>query len=157
MPPANIVEFNTIVGLIFAQLYTHFPVVIDLDRQAIADSFGVKGNAWGDHKLPSGKAFADVFAGTLGWLKHENYIASFGVHPAERVMLTGKGLAALNATPDGLSATVGSSLVTATRGQAKLVERRRLGRRSDRRLHQEHGRLVENESAGPKRPRRWNI
>jgi len=39
--PANITEFNTIAGLIFAQLYAHFPVVIDPDRQAIANSFGV--------------------------------------------------------------------------------------------------------------------
>jgi hypothetical protein len=114
--PANIAEFNAIAGLVFAQLYPQFPVVIDLDRQAIANSFGVQGNAWGDHKLPSGKSFADMFAGTLGWLKHENYIASFGPHPAERVMLTEKGLAALNAIPQGLSATVGTSLVQATSG-----------------------------------------
>ena len=39
--PANITEFNTIAGLIFAQFYAHFPVVIDPDRQAIANSFGV--------------------------------------------------------------------------------------------------------------------
>src|SRR6185437_10842875 len=38
--PANITEFNTIAGLIFAQLYAHFPVVIDPDRLAIANSFG---------------------------------------------------------------------------------------------------------------------
>jgi hypothetical protein len=113
-PPPNINEFNTIAGLVFAQLYVQFPVVIDIDRQAIANSFGVQGNNWGVHKLPSGNSFADVFAGTLGWLKHENYIASFGAHPAERVMLTEKGLAALNSAPKGLSATLGSSLVRAT-------------------------------------------
>jgi hypothetical protein len=113
-PPANIAEFNGIVGQVLAQLYVQFPVVVDIDRQAIANSFGVEGNKWGAHKLPSGKSFADVFAGTLGWLKHENYIVSFGGHPAERVMLTEKGLGALNAIPEGLSATVGSSLVTAT-------------------------------------------
>ena len=36
-----------------------------------------------------------------------------GAHQAAGVMLTEKGLAALNATPQGLSATVGSSLVKA--------------------------------------------
>jgi hypothetical protein len=89
-PPANIVEFNRIAGLVFAQLYVQFPVVIDIDRQAIADKFGVQGSNWGAHQLPSGKNFSEVFAGTLGWLRHENYIASFGAHPAERVMLTEK-------------------------------------------------------------------
>jgi hypothetical protein len=50
----------------------------------------------------------------LGWLRHENYIVSFGAHPAERVMLTEKGQGALNAIAKGLSATVGSLLVTTT-------------------------------------------
>lgn len=114
-PPANIAEFNAITGLVLAQLYAHFPVVIGLDRHAIANSFGVQGNAWGDHKLPSGKSFSDVYAGTLGWLRHENYIASFGGHSAEYVVLTEKGLAALNAVPRGLSTSIGSSLVEASR------------------------------------------
>lgn len=69
---------------------------------------------WAAHKLPSGKPFSDVFAGTIGWLKHENYIVSFGSLPTEGVLLTEKGLAALNAVPKGLSATLGSSLVQAT-------------------------------------------
>jgi hypothetical protein len=111
-PPANISEFNTIVGLVFAQLYKQFPTAIDLDRQAIADSFGVRRDNWAGHKLPSGKAFSEVFAGTIGWLKHENYIAAFGALPTESVMLTEKGLAALN-IPRGLASTVGSSLVEA--------------------------------------------
>jgi hypothetical protein len=58
-----------------------------------------------------------MLAHTIGWLNHQGYIASFGssfgLHPAASVMLTDKGLAALNAIPQGLSATVGSSLVKA--------------------------------------------
>jgi hypothetical protein len=112
-PPANIIEFNRIAGLVFAQLYAQFPAIIDIDRQAIAAAFGVQGSDWTAHRLPSGKNFSEVLAHTIGWLKHQGYIASFGLHPATGVMLTDKGLAALSTTPQGLSATVGSSLVKA--------------------------------------------
>ena len=53
--PANIVEFNIIVGLIFAQLYEAFPVVVDLiDRDGIAKAMGVTGD-WPSHKLAPSK------------------------------------------------------------------------------------------------------
>src|SRR5262245_57683524 len=124
-PPANIQEFNRIAGLVFAQLYAQFPTEVDIDRQAIANAFGVEGSDWGGHQLPSGKSFDEVLSGTIGWLKHQGYTASFGDHPSQRVMLTEKGSAALNAVPQGLSATVGSSLVSATeRIREKLVQRR---------------------------------
>jgi hypothetical protein len=112
-PPANVIEFNRITGLVFAQLYAQFPAVIDIDRQAIATAFGVQGNDWSAQQLPSGKNFSEMLSYTIGWLNHQGYIASFGAHPAAGVMLTEKGLAALNATPQGLPATVGSSLVKA--------------------------------------------
>ena|SRR5258708_39706665 len=40
-----------------------------------------------------------------------NYIVAAGSHPAERVTLSDKGLAALNAMPSGLQGTVGAELV----------------------------------------------
>jgi hypothetical protein len=33
--PPNIDEFNQIAALVFAQLYRAFPVVVDIDREAI--------------------------------------------------------------------------------------------------------------------------
>ena len=57
---------------------------------------------------------AEQIANTLGWLNHQGYTFASGGHPAERVTLTEKGLAALNAVPQGLSVTVGSSVVNAT-------------------------------------------
>jgi hypothetical protein len=49
-PPASITEFNTIVGLIFAQLYEAFPVSVDLiDRDGIARVMGVTGD-WSAHR-----------------------------------------------------------------------------------------------------------
>ena len=41
----------------------------------------------------------------------QNYILAAGSHPAERVTLSDKGLAALNAMPSGLGGTVGAQLV----------------------------------------------
>lgn len=52
--PANVQEFNVIAGLIFAQLYTVFPGVQNIDRDSIAKAMGVSGTDWGKHKLPSG-------------------------------------------------------------------------------------------------------
>ena len=40
-PPANISEFNTITGLVFAELYKHFPVAMHLDRAAIEFAIAV--------------------------------------------------------------------------------------------------------------------
>jgi hypothetical protein len=111
--PANIGEFNTIVGLIFAQLYEAFPVLVDLiDRDGIAKAMGVTEN-WPAHKLPSGRTLNEMMAYTIAWLAAQRYTMSSGAHPAERVTLTDKGLAALNRMPQGLSGTVGSELVKA--------------------------------------------
>ena len=111
-PPANIQEFNRIAGLVFAQLYAQFPATIDIDRCAIAKALGAEGADW-NHQLPSGKTVGEQIANTLGWLNHQGYTFAAGGHPAEHVILTEKGLVALNAVPQGLSVTVGSSLVSA--------------------------------------------
>ncbi len=68
---------------------------------------------WGKHKLPSGNSFSDMLAHTLSWVTAEEYTRAAGGHPAERVTLTSKGLAALNAVPSGLRQSVGSELTKA--------------------------------------------
>ena len=40
--PANIQEFNQIVGLIFAQLYKSFPAGQDIDKEGIAKRWGLR-------------------------------------------------------------------------------------------------------------------
>jgi len=109
-PPANISEFNTITGLVFSQLYGQFPVSVDLDRAAIESAMSAASSS--THVLQSGKPFTEVFAHSLNWLSQEGYIRSAGPLPYERVTLTQKGLTVLNAVPEGLSTTVGSSLAT---------------------------------------------
>jgi len=112
--PANIQEFNTTAGLIFAQLYRAFPVAQDVDRKSIAKVMGVVGENWGGHKLPSGRSFSEMLAYTNNWLAFEGYIHVSGSHPAERVTLTEKGLAAMKAVPAGLKDSLGSELRKAT-------------------------------------------
>ena len=111
--PSNIREFNTIAGLIFAQLYRDFPILVDIDRPDIAKSMGVGGNDWSKHELASGHSFNDMLAHTISWLTAEEYIKAAGAHPAEHVTLTTKGLSAMNAVPSGLNQPLGTELRTA--------------------------------------------
>jgi hypothetical protein len=109
-PPANISEFTTITGLVFTQLYKQFPVAVNLDRAAIESAMGVASSS--SHVLQSGRPFTEVFVHSLNWLSNEGYVRSAGPLPYEQVTLTTKGLAALNAVPQGLSTTIGSTLAT---------------------------------------------
>jgi hypothetical protein len=85
--PLNIQEFNTITGLIFAQLHKAFPGVEDIDRAGIAQAMGVAGDDWSKHMLPSGRSFDKALAYTIGWLNAEEYIRAYGAHPSQNVML----------------------------------------------------------------------
>ena len=97
------------------------PVPIEhIQRQSIASAMGVSSGTWETHILPSGRPFSEVLTNSLNWLTEEGYIRSRGPGSYEEVALTQKALAALNAVPQGLSASVGSSLVMAI-GGAKLV------------------------------------
>jgi hypothetical protein len=114
--PANIAEFNQIVALVFAQLYAAFPVAVPhIDRDGIAAALDIPPGTWATHMLPSGRSFSEVMAYTFAWLASQNYIVASGSHPAERVVLSDKGLAALNAVPEKLSGSIGSQLVTKAR------------------------------------------
>jgi hypothetical protein len=112
--PSNIEEFNRVAGLVFAQLYSSFPTVVDIDRGAIAKAMGVEGNDWSNHKLPSGRTLGQVVTYTIAWLNAEGYIRAAGSHPAERVILSKDGLAAMNQVPSGLKQSVGTALVQQT-------------------------------------------
>lgn len=110
--PPNVEEFNIIAGLIFAQLYQAFPVVVDLiDRVAIAKAMGVAD----DQALASGRTFNLIATYTIAWLSAEGYIRSGGAHPAERVVLATRGLGAMNAIPPGLGQPLGSALARTAR------------------------------------------
>jgi hypothetical protein len=122
--PANIREFNEITGVIFAQLYAVFPGIQDINADAVANALGRSLN----DKMESGRTFGEVLAYTVGWLVSEQFIRSFGAHPRERVLLTTKALAAMNAVPEKLNQSLGSQIADAAmqgssnEGRLKLSE-----------------------------------
>jgi hypothetical protein len=108
--PANIQEFNTIAALIFAQLYRAFPIMADLDKNAIGKAMAIEPTDWNAHILPSGRNFGAVLGNTILWLIREDYIRSIDGHPGSPLALTSKGLAAMNVVPSGLKQSVGTAL-----------------------------------------------
>jgi hypothetical protein len=64
--------------------------------------------------LPSGRSFSQILAFTLSWLHDENYISGSN-HPEhaswQKLVLSEKGLRAMNAVPPSIGETVGSHLV----------------------------------------------
>jgi hypothetical protein len=111
--PANIQDFNQIAGMIFVQLYKAFPRVEDIDRNGIAQAVGVPlldGANWENHKLPSGRSFNEMLSHTIAWLNDQDYIKACGGHPSQRVILTDRGLRAMNAMPMSLDQSIGSAL-----------------------------------------------
>ena len=96
----------------------------DINADAVAKALG---HSLGD-KMESGRTFGDVLAHTVGWLASEGFIHPFGVHPRERVLLTTKALAAMNAVPEKLGQSIGSQLADAAKqgasnaGKLKLAE-----------------------------------
>ncbi len=111
-------HFNTMVGLIFAQLYENFPIPTEIDEAAIADAMGVTKtpNSAREHKqqfdfedLPSGDPFLAVFWAALTWLRDEGFIRGGGRDlPIGDIILTSKALVAMNATPEGLGKPLGA-------------------------------------------------
>jgi hypothetical protein len=125
--PANIDDFNKIVGLIFAQLYRAFPAPVDIDRHAIARALGVPDGEWPTYAMPSGRTFYDLLSNTIGWLQLEGYTKYFGDYPAENVILTTKGLQAMNAVPSPLKERVGVELQRAAGGSSGTHDWSRIG------------------------------
>jgi hypothetical protein len=125
--PPNIVEFNQIAGLIFAQLYREFPIVVDLDQGTIAKAFGVAEGNWGNHILSSGRAFNAVLSGTIGWLKADGYTMAFGPSAFQNVILTTKGLQAMEAVPAPLKENVGTQLQKATETSSGVFDLSKIG------------------------------
>jgi hypothetical protein len=78
--------------------------------------------------MESGRTFGEVLAYTVGWLASEEFIHPYGAHPRQRVVLTAKALAAMNAVPEKLGRPLGSEIAEAARegssdaGKNKLAE-----------------------------------
>jgi hypothetical protein len=122
----NMQEFNEITAVIFGQLYKAFPVAArDINPDRVAAVLGIADIR---QKMPSGRLFKEVFASTLDWLIWEEFIRAPGPLPSDGVVLTTKGMAALNAVPPSLGRPLGSELADATKqastesGKIKMAE-----------------------------------
>ncbi|HEV7345793.1 MAG TPA: hypothetical protein VGN60_09215 [Devosia sp.] len=132
---SNIETFNTLVGLIFGQLYEAFPVPVGLNTDEIAQTLGVQGYTvreiltgrdivaeWGE--LMDGSAFWSFYSSALSWLCEEGLIRQ--VEPYEYV-LTSAALTALNARPDALKEPLGRRLAGAAGSAASEAGRAAIG------------------------------
>jgi hypothetical protein len=109
--PSNVKEFNEITAVIFAQLYPSFPLELRLDPAEVAKVLGITETA----KLPSGRAFNEVFEHTLVRLIREGFVDSYGAYPREKCVLTTKAMSVMNVIPPNLKKPMGSELGDATR------------------------------------------
>jgi hypothetical protein len=109
--PPNVKEFNEITAVIFAQLYQSFPIQRELDPIEVAKVLAISETA----KLPSGRAFNEVFAHTLERLIREDFVDSYGSYPREKCVLTTKAMSVMNVIPPNLKKPMGSELGDATR------------------------------------------
>jgi hypothetical protein len=126
--PPNIDEFNKIAAMVFAQLYKEFPVPIDINREVIAKAMDVPEKDWGNFTLPSGRSFAVILNTTIGWLKAAEYtMTSDPANPSKSVILTTKGLRALNSVPSPLRETIGTELREATETHSGAFDLSRIG------------------------------
>jgi hypothetical protein len=123
--PSNMRDFNEITAVIFARLFKAFPVPLTLNPDEIA---GVLGLTDRQQVMPSGRAFYEVLNHTVQWLIKEDFVRSQGHFPVERMVLTTKGMAALNIVPPSLNRPLGSEIAEATKeastegGKTKIAE-----------------------------------
>lgn len=106
--PANIDHFNTMVAVIFSDLYAEFPISTDIPVEAYAErAFGSDARSL----LISSRPTTYWVLETLKFLRAEGFIAT-GENVLRDVRLTSKALVSLNAVPDSLykKETIGSRL-----------------------------------------------
>src|SRR5450759_64339 len=118
----NIKEFNEITAVIFAQLYVSFPADLKLEPAEIAKVLGVSET----EKLPSGRAFNEIFAHTLARLIREGFVDSYGDYPRERCVLTTRAMTVMNVIPPNLRQPIGSELREATRDGSSTASKKRM-------------------------------
>ena len=118
--PKNIELFNQLVGLIFTDLYEHFPIPIGtLDALRYAEAFGI------EVKVHNGERYIDndvipesdtklykLFQATKAWLYDEGFITGDNSNARDLrwAVLTSKALLALNMMPTSLERSLGEGL-----------------------------------------------
>lgn len=134
--PKRIDHFNTIVGLIFAQLYENFPIPQGIDEGAIADAMGVGYTQretdpplYDFAPLSNGDGFEWMVMAAMAWLVEEGFVRRDTEMSSSEPVLTAKALAVMNATPPGLAGgkSIGSQLSDAARGAGRTASNAAIG------------------------------
>ncbi|PSO29818.1 hypothetical protein C7G41_24040 [Bradyrhizobium sp. MOS002] len=115
-------EFSTIAGLILDQLLEHHPIRVNISDYPVMLIMGVTDPT---DKLESGRMFKEMFGATLQWLNEEEFVHGGGLSPRERLRLTTKALAVLNAVPPNLGGrSIGDSIAEAKNADAPEARNR---------------------------------
>jgi hypothetical protein len=122
--PPQMQEFNEIAAVILSQVFRTFPVARAIDPNRVADTLGLDRQ----QVMASACPFDKVFASTLDWLIDEGFVRRIGPLSMDGVVLTTKGMAAMNVVPPTLSRPFGTELADATEqastegGKTKLIQ-----------------------------------
>jgi hypothetical protein len=122
--PPTMQEFNEITAVIFGKLFERFPVARKFSPDEVATVLGLADIR---QQMPSGLLFKEAFASTMDWLINEGFVRYSGAQPGA-VVLTTKGMAAMNIVPPSLSRPLGSELADASKqastesGKTKIAE-----------------------------------
>jgi hypothetical protein len=123
--PPTMQEFNEITAVIFGKLFERFPVARNVRPDEVATVLGLADIR---QQMPSGLLFKEAFASTMDWLISEEFIRALGPLRSDGVVLTTKGMAAMNIVPPSLSRPLGSELADASKqastesGKTKIAE-----------------------------------
>ena len=94
---------------------------MSIRKDDIAHQMGVPADP--DSRLPSGRLFKEMLALTLNWLTDEGYTRTLPGSASQKLVLSEKGLRALNAVPPSIGETVGSHLVHVSERTSDASER----------------------------------
>ena len=124
MTASNIERFDRLTGIIFAKLYSAFPIRVDLDLFELmsASLEDVGENDFLEEVISE----PDFVIATMDWLEEAGYITKMNStldgHTYLRCTLTHKALEALKAVPEGLGGpTLGSKIADASKSGALKI------------------------------------
>ena len=111
----NIDKFNELSGLIFAKLYSAFPIPTNLSAAAfVGENNVISPDGFTGAELTKD---AEFFVSSVDWLIKSGFISVLDKNHSLywNAVLTEKGLETLKLTPDSLSSSLGARLVEASK------------------------------------------
>lgn len=135
----NIEYFNTVVGIVFDELYAKFPITVKLDEAKIAKTMGATVTDqspinWPEDeprlidygKLTENIPFEILLWSTVNWLHDEGFVRHLADVKSE-ITLTSKALSVLNATPEAFDKPTGARLNELAKNAGSEAGRQAIG------------------------------